>query len=48
MKGWDDAAETLNVTAELIARGYSEEDLAKLWGLNVLRVMRDVKAVAVN
>ena len=48
VKGWDDAAETLNVTAELIARGYSEEDLAKLWGLNVLRVMRDVKAVAVN
>ena len=48
VKGWDDAAETLNVTAELIWRGYSEEDLAKLWGLNVLRVMRDVKAAAVN
>ncbi|MEX0339142.1 MAG: dipeptidase [Arenibacterium sp.] len=48
VKGWDDAAETLNVTAALIERGYSEEDLAKLWGQNVLRVMREVKAAAIN
>ena len=30
--GWQDAAETPNVTAELLARGYSEEDIRKLWG----------------
>jgi membrane dipeptidase/D-alanyl-D-alanine dipeptidase len=30
--GWKDASETLNVTLELVARGYSEEDISKLWG----------------
>lgn len=44
--GWDDASETPAVTAELIRRGYSEEDLAKIWGGNVLRVMRAVEAQA--
>jgi membrane dipeptidase len=44
--GWDDATQTPAVTAELVRRGYSEEDIAKLWGLNVLRVMRAVEAAA--
>lgn len=44
--GWDDAAETFNVTQELVSRGYSEADIAKLWGGNVLRVWRDVEEVA--
>lgn len=44
--GWDDAGETPAVTAELIARGYSEEDIAKIWGGNLLRVMRAVEAAA--
>lgn len=48
VRGWDDASETANVTAELLRRGYSEEDLAKLWGGNVLRVMRAVEAAAVR
>ena len=48
VRGWDDASETPNVTAELLRRGYSEEDLAKLWGGNVLRVMRAVEAAAVR
>jgi membrane dipeptidase len=38
--GWRDASETMNVTAELIRRGYSESDIAKLWGGNVMRVWR--------
>jgi len=46
VEGWDNAAETLAVTAELVERGYSEEDLMKLWGGNVLRVMRAVEATA--
>jgi len=46
VRGWDDASETPNVTAELLRRGYSEEDIAKLWGGNVLRVMRAVEAAA--
>jgi membrane dipeptidase len=38
--GWRDASETMNVTAELIRRGYTESDIAKLWGGNVLRVWK--------
>jgi membrane dipeptidase len=36
--GWKDASETFNVTLELVRRGYSEDDIRKLWGGNVLRV----------
>lgn len=44
--GWDDATETPKVTAELLRRGYSEEEVAKLWSGNLLRVWREVEAVA--
>ncbi|MFC7048515.1 dipeptidase [Emcibacter nanhaiensis] len=44
--GWNNAAETGNITRELLARGYSEEDIAKIWSGNLLRVWRDVEAVA--
>jgi len=44
--GWDDASETPAVTEELIRRGYSEADIAKIWGGNVLRVMRAVETAA--
>ena len=44
--GWDEASQTPAVTAELMARGYSEADIAKIWGGNVLRVMRAVEAAA--
>ncbi len=44
--GWDNAAETANVTAELLRRGYSEQDIAKLWGKNFLRVWAEVEAVS--
>lgn len=37
--GWSNASETPNVTAELVRRGYSEEEIVKLWGGNLLRVM---------
>lgn len=46
VEGWNNAAETLNVTVELVRRGYSEEDIAKLWGGNFLRVWREVERVA--
>ena len=46
IEGWDNAGETLNVTVELVRRGYSEEEIAKLWGGNLLRVMEAVEAVA--
>ena len=44
--GWEDASETLNITKELVKRGYTEEEIAKLWGENLLRVMDEVDAVA--
>lgn len=44
--GWEDASETANVTAELVRRGYSEDDIAKIWGGNLLRVMEAVEAEA--
>ncbi len=46
IQGWNDASETSNVTLELVRRGYSEEEIAKLWGLNTLRVWREVERVA--
>jgi microsomal dipeptidase-like Zn-dependent dipeptidase len=44
--GWDDASETFNVTLELVRRGYTEEEIAKLWGGNLLRVLDETLAVA--
>ncbi len=44
--GWNDASETFNVTMELVKRGYSEEEIAKLWGENLLRVLDEVEAVS--
>jgi len=44
--GWNDASETLNVTAELVKRGYTEAQIAQLWSGNLLRVLDDVSAIA--
>ena len=44
--GWNDASETLNVTVELVRRGYSEAQIEKLWGGNLLRVLDEVQRVA--
>jgi membrane dipeptidase/D-alanyl-D-alanine dipeptidase len=44
--GWNDASETFNVTLELVKRGYSDADIEKMWGGNLLRVLDDVQAVA--
>jgi membrane dipeptidase len=44
--GWDDAAETFNVTLELVRRGYTEEQVGILWGANLLRVMDEVQRIA--
>jgi membrane dipeptidase len=42
--GFNDASEALNVTIGLVARGYSAEDIHKIWGGNFLRVFRAVAA----
>ena len=44
--GWSQASETFNVTLELLRRGYTEEQISKMWSGNLLRVMRDVEKVA--
>jgi membrane dipeptidase len=46
IEGWNDASESLNVTIELVRRGYTDEEVAKLWGGNLLRVWRETEAVA--
>ncbi len=44
--GWNGADETFNVTLELVKRGYTEEQIGKLWSGNLLRVMAEVERVA--
>ncbi len=44
--GWNDASETMNVTKELRKRGYSDSEIAKLWGGNLLRVLDEVQEIA--
>jgi len=44
--GWRTAAETFNVTDELVRRGYSEAEIGKIWSGNLLRVMERVEQVS--
>ena len=46
VEGWNDASETFNVTLEMVRRGYSEEDIAKIWSGNLLRVLDEVQRIA--
>jgi membrane dipeptidase len=46
IKGWNSAAEAFNVTLELVRRGYTEDQIRKLWGGNLLRVWGEVEKVA--
>ncbi|MBE9463928.1 dipeptidase [Dyadobacter subterraneus] len=43
VKGYANVGEGLNITRELIKRGYSEEDIKKLWGGNFIRVFKEVE-----
>jgi membrane dipeptidase len=40
-----DVTEMPNITIELVRRGYSETDIRKIWGGNLMRVMREVQNV---
>ena len=44
--GWNSAAEAFNVTLELVRRGYTEEQIGKIWSGNLLRVWRETEQVA--
>ena len=39
IEGWQDASETFNVTLELVKRGYTKEEIGKIWSGNLLRVL---------
>jgi len=44
--GWNSAAEAFNVTLELVRRGYTEEQVGKIWSGNLLRVWRETEQIA--
>lgn len=44
--GMYDVSEAGNITYELVKRGYSEEDIRKIWGGNFFRVMKEAQKVA--
>ncbi|MGD8817742.1 MAG: dipeptidase [Acidobacteriota bacterium] len=44
--GLEDVSDFPDLFVELLRRGYSDEDIKKIAGLNVLRVMREAEAVA--
>jgi membrane dipeptidase len=46
VEGWNSAAEAFNVTQELVRRGYTEEQIGKLWSGNLLRVWGEVEEVS--
>ncbi len=46
VEGWRSATETGNVTLELVRRGFTEEQIGKIWGGNLLRVLEAVEKVA--
>ena len=46
VEGWNSAAEAFNVTLELVRRGYTEEQIGKLWSGNLLRVWGEVEKVS--
>ena len=48
VQGWNDASETMNVTIELVKRGYTEQEIEQLWGGNLLRVLDEVQEVAME
>jgi len=39
-----DVSQLGNITLELVKRGYSENEIRKIWGANLMRVMREVQA----
>ena len=46
VEGFNGHDDCLNITVELLRRGYSEKEIYKIWGGNLLRVLRDVEKVA--
>ncbi|RYZ41003.1 MAG: membrane dipeptidase, partial [Sphingobacteriales bacterium] len=43
VNGLEDVSEIEALTLELVRKGYSEQDIAKIWGGNLLRVLGQAK-----
>lgn len=48
IQGVFDASEVMNITIELVRRGYTEEEIAKIWGGNLIRVFKKAQEVSVK
>ena len=46
IEGYQDASESFAVTLGLVRRGYSADDIRKIWGGNFLRVLREAELAA--
>lgn len=46
VEGFNEISDAPRITAALLAAGYGEADVAKIWGGNVLRVLRAAEAAA--
>jgi membrane dipeptidase len=46
LEGCNDVSEMGNITLELVKRGYTEDQIRKIWGGNFMRVFREVQRVA--
>jgi membrane dipeptidase len=44
VRGFEDITALPRVTERLLAAGYSEQDIAKIWSGNVLRILRAADA----
>lgn len=41
-----DVSQVMNITIELVKRGYNEDQIAKIWGGNLIRVFSEVQTIA--
>jgi len=48
VEGCNDVSELPNITEELLRRGYSEEDIRKIWGANIMRVFKKVIEISIG
>ncbi|MFO7891142.1 MAG: membrane dipeptidase, partial [bacterium] len=48
LEGCQDVSDYSKITKELIKRDYTEEEIKKIWGGNLMRVFRKVESVAEN
>ena len=48
INGWMDASQTNNITSALIERGYSNDDIKKIWSENLFRVRSSVESYSIK